>query len=1777
MTMASTTSTSAEDPDRGDATAGLAAAASPELTGGAGFTYEDGVAAVYAAALLSETTAPGLPGRQVKLLSVQQGPLGHPLDDVIVEGEGTDGVRMRLSLQVKRRLVISDSQGNTDFRDTVLRAHATVTGAEFKVGLDRVGAVTGEIADGSKRSFETLCDWARADGDVMRFVKKLRTDGVSGEKAAHFDIVRSVLSSKLPEGELDAATHLLLSHFVLMRFEMLHEGSVTEAQTVSNLANHLRPAERARADDLWRRLLALVRVSEGQAAVFDRKTLVARLNGAFPLTGAPSMQATLSQVATEARLAVAEIGNDIGGVSIPRERFVQGSREALTQHRFVQIGGLPGTGKSVVLRSLVEEALASGPALCIKSDRLSGATWSQYATAAGLGATPLEELLVELAGAGSPTVFVDGLDRVEVRHRGVLLDIFNTVLNSPLLQTWRVVATVRDTGIEPLRTWLPRGLLDDGAPVIDVTQFDDAEATLLAKEKPALAPLLFGSEQVRAIVRRPFFAGVLIRRHAAETSVPSSEIELATAWWAGGGYGAEAARAGHRRNALVSLAQAGAATLGRRIPALGLDPQALAELEADGIVRFVRTGQMVRFVHDIYFEWSFLQLLVSQGEQWLSIIRQVGEPPVLGRVVELLSQTELKDGRDWRNYLELLEGATDVRSQWLRAWMVGPIGLPSFWTHESMYNATMLADGARRVAKLAVWFQAEKTKANPMALDGKAFPDLELAQRLRLADSLAWPSDVDTWRRCCYWLLRRIDDIPTSIRPDVVAVFEVWQNVVADIANPVSELIVTLAKSWLMDIEARFHGHTFPKDRSGWDQLKRGELQELEQRLRAMLLRAGRAYTPLVLEYLSRLQTMEHVPRSAIEQLLVYAPILSEVCASQLVDFVLRVMIRPLPEEVVRRLSGSPYGPGINSHDWHSLSIDDQHTFFPCAPTREPFLSLFSHAPDEARRLVRQLANHAITAWRHLHRFDYEHRGTPIPLTLGFPRGQQTFWGGAQQYLWSRGGNWGSHAVGSGLMALEAWAFKEVEKERPVDEVLRDVLEGHESVAALGVAVGIALETRHCSETTLPLLANQRLWAWDIQRSVSDMSHGANLIGFEPKDRRHYDAVVEGNQRQGRRLDVRWLASVCVLGGGDLGTKASEAITKFADDLPFDYTEEREDSGRVQRLRRTAEIWAEVGRSTNYRATPSEDGSSVIIQLDNPKAQGPDIDAINRRQAEMVEHLTLLNWVHSCFEQNALGDGLALEQAIERARRLDTPVLFEEAHEHASSGHQRQCAVAGVAAVVLRFGEGLPSLDLEWFTDVCLRAWTSPEAPDDLFVSGSILLHHPVLYAGRGLAVLVRHGPAQRDALEALLQLAAHPYEQIVTEALGGLLAVWDQRPDVAWLALGLAVSLSIVERPSYDASQEQRTQQGRRHIEAAVRTALTRSDALEEPPQPLPSMPVAWVAASKGPRFRRGRRGKDAVIEWEHPATDLDWHLLAKVLARIPVPTVMVDEPRRDLFLSWCDGLVGWTMERLYPTWARQPGQEPLNVESNELYEWRRHLYRFLAGVSLHLEPKESARRFVEPAGGTDDETFGSLAESYVSLLTCNIMDEPVLPQIPLAILGLMVPRLLSHSSWEHAERNDGALHDAELSHIVRTLFFVDVEKALGAARFANGNWSEVSNILPLVEPVLAAQGQNPTVTSAFLTLCERAFGYYPVDRFVAQLPMMLGRDEGTPLGWRGTSLPARLAGLIQRFSEKTQPLPTEMARALLRALDALVDMGDRRASAIQTSEVFKDVRLHD
>lgn len=1748
---------------------------SPELTGGQGFSFEDAVVAVYMVALLCESTAPGLPSRVVTNVSVQQGSFGQPLDDLIVRAAGADQVSTTLSFQVKRKLVISAARGNDDFRETIVRAHRTVSAVGFQQSLDRVGAIVGEIADASKRSFETLCEWARDESCAEHLLRKLQTEGAAGSKLTQYQAVRDTLTSDVAHGELDAATHRLLAHFVLIRLDLLTEGSVEEARTVATLAGALAPADRFRADDLWRRLLALVRVSQGRAASFDRKTLVARLNGAFRLAGAPSSQQALQAIAQETRLAAAEIANSISGLSVGRDRHVQAALEATKTPGFVQIGGMPGAGKSVVLRAAVERLAAAAPVLFLKSDRLRGSTWAQYTVAAGIPPGSLEELLVDIAASGASVLFVDGIDRIEVEHRGVVLDLLNTIHESSLLSGWCVVATVRDTGMEPLRTWLPAHLFSSGVRTLAIESFDDEEAEELAKAKPALRPLLFGTEAVQEVVRRPFFAAVLAKEAEAAGVRASSEIDLAALWWQRGGYGTDPARVGYRRNALVQLAKTGAHQLGRRIPVADIDAQVLAELEADGIVRSVRAGHTVQFSHDIFFEWAFLQHLVRAEEQWPEVIREIGEPPALGRVVELLSQTELAHGENWTKYLAVLEDNQELRSQWLRAWLAGPFSLETFAKYSGTFNQAVFDVANPRVRKLVVWYQAEKTQPNATILERTDVPDLDLAKRMLYADMLGYPSDVASWARFCDWLVENAAELPTSAIPDVVEAFGVWQNMFSGYRNRVSEHIVRTCLAWLYHIEHVTHRHGFSMGRGAWLELDdaRDALEELESALRRLVLGASLAQRAVVTQYVRDLSRVERLAEAAVEAVFMQAPSLARSCPVELVEFTLSVLREPLPTHVAKEARGRSYlgSHSFGHYDWDHLSIDDQHHFFPAAPTREPFHSLLEHAPNEGRRLIRELANHAIRSWRQLHRLSYERRGTPIPFALDFPWGRQVFWGDTRLYRGARG-IFGPSAVNSGWMALEAWAFRQLEKDVPVDDVLRAVLEGQKSVGALAIAAAVALQAQHSSAASLPIATNQRLWHWDIQRHLDDRTEMANLIGFvKPHERPHAVAVKAGNERPMRRLDIRSLGTLMVLKGGDIGEQAAAAIQRFPQDLPFDYAQEREKEEVRAELARTADIWAELGKRVNYRAEVSEDKSRVLISVDNPKATGSDIDPMQARHAEMGRHLALLNWAYTYFQEGTLKETLTLNAAVQAAKGLDAEDLFAAGHESIEPMHQRQAAVAGVAAVVVR---EQAEAHLEWAVEACARAALTPEVPQRLYSRSVKLMHHPVLFGVKGLGAcfdIAREGENVRPLQFGLTELAAHPYEEIAVEALRGMLNAWTRYPDIAWAAIRLATEIALYE-VRYEADRDPEAA----HYQRVQQVVVAELERLRSG-APLPTMPIwpePWLPLGEGEAgVKRRRRGGEVEVRWRLNPVHIDTSLLQHVFDVIPVDAAVADQMHSTQFLDWCEGLAKWTIERIAPSWATNRRDLDDQYRPN-YYEWQRRLYRFLARVSLRLPTAESTRRFLVPAMETDDETFGALAEWYSRHLMVQVADAHEIPQGALDLLSVITGRVLAYQGWRYA--GDGGRSERGLVEVVKHLFFAEMGYAGGAVRFANGNWADVGALIPVFDPVLRAHGSVTFVARSWMSLCESSFEHYPVEHFVASLECLFS-SEGTPPGWRSTQLPARLSGLIQRFSERTQPMPLAMAQKLLRALDRLVDMGDRRAAAVQLSEVFRSVRLTD
>jgi hypothetical protein len=1766
---------------------------SSELGAGTGFTYEDAVGAFFLTSLLSEGYAPGIENRIVTGVSFQQKTFGEPLDDVIVDFRASDGDEARLSLQVKRSLTISAAASNGDFREVIRNAWRTFRDDDFRFGKDRVGVAVGEVSLDRARAFVSLCQAARASIEADHFLARF-ADGCNASadvRSVKRDI-ETILHGVAGGEWSDADLHRFLASLVLTHFDFLHSGAIDPADAMTRLRPCLADGSADRAPDLWSSLCQTVRNTGGSAGQYDRPRLVRELSTTFPLQVAPSLRPDITRLTQLSHDWARDIANDVSGTHLERKISRDKLAEQLTQSRFVQINGLPGSGKSAVLRQQLESDLTRGPVIFLKSDRLEGRGWAGFATHYGLSTSPLADLLVEIAATGTPTLYIDGIDRVEKAHQPIVLDVLRTILKSPVLDNWRVVVSLRDTGIEPLRNWLAEVLDKLGVRTLETSTLDDDEAEELAKAKPQLRGLLFGPTAVRDIVRRPFFAKILAQAYGSATTdtafEPQSEIDLIENWWLRGGYDSSGQDAINRRRAFIDLAGVQARHISQSIRLSDLSPQTVEQIDqltADGLIRTVRTGLTVRFAHDILFEWAFYYHLSNEGPQWPQAIRACGEPPAVARAVELLSQYEFREGKTWSESLTMISG-TDMRSQWTRAWLLGPISSEIFSKDEAQFEAAAYVNDFHFLRKALVWFQAEKTTPNPNVLAGALARD----EKIRLADALSWPSDFPSWRRLLVFVLTRLANIPVRLYPDVASVFDVWQNACAGIPNAISSAIVAHCGAWLLEMDSR-GTEEGAKANKRWGSMK--DTKEFRQSLISILAYGARTVPQPSREYLERLIGLERLRDERFGEVVIYSPLLAAPHGALLVDLTLKHLRQELPDDKIARVKlerpeprergGYSYldYPQFSTYDWSRLSLDhDVHNFWPASPLREPFRSLFKESPDEALRLVRELCNHAITSWRQLHRLvrDTPPPGTPLPLVLTFPWGTQEFWGTEREYVWYRGSG-GPNEIKCGLFALEEWCFGELERGTPVDDLIKRAVEGNQCVAVLGIAVLLALHTNRVSDTVFPLVTSQKLWSMDHNRMAQDISGGVlNLAGFTKKsDAPHAQAVKALNERPARKQQLRWLAQLYVL-NGELGERTRAAILSFKDDLPFQYEEQRAHAPSREWMTKQALEYAELADLANYMVRKVPDSDNLVeIQVAGPSANEPENVEARQNAIRYLQIRNLHIWSTKVLDGGWIDDPAKYASSLALARRFDGADLFLETGGDENL-ETRRSGIAGVAAVVLKYREGREPSELAWARNAIDRAWAATDIRSRFWSPQSINPWEPKIFVARGLGADISHGTAAADAPKMLLALVTHPLEMASLAAVQETAKLWDQNPKLAWAALVLAFELSKLHPPEESDGGRGPSSElhSRRRVDEALQTA-TDYYPNGEGWAALPTPPPAWVESEKARRRVSPSEDYDSddmensEKGWVEPPIHWYSQYAAKVLQNLPLERMLASDAKEPLLAFFAD-LLRWTNDKNAPPWVKNGRRDK---GASRLIEWTRALGSTLGGLLGLVPLADSKTRFLDPVLRLEGDVCWSLLSPLVSTYICRyIYDAANVPADAIQLLSHCLERFLASSTFASRNYSSGEFHGFDEPNILEAMMFVSDERANGAARFVNGDWTEIRTILPIIDRLVRAGGWSARVMYQFLTLCERARDTYPANVFADQILSILENAAAPLKGWHGTSNAARIAGLIQHFASRDTPLSRELGLKLLRVLDLLVDMGDRRSAALELSEVFREIR---
>ena len=113
------------------------------------------------------------------------------------------------------------------------------------------------------------------------------------------------------------------------------------------------------------------------------------------------------------------------------------------------------------------------------------------------------------------------------------------------------------------------------------------------------------------------------------------------------------------------------------------------------------------------------------------------------------------------------------------------------------------------------------------------------------------------------------------------------------------------------------------------------------------------------------------------------------------------------------------------------------------------------------------------------------------------------------------------NSLACAFLALAYWAHKQLDAGRPTDDVICEVVEGHESWTVLCLAGALALETSHVSPAVLPIATSQRLWQDDFARANQESVPDIHFLGIGNLTRLNGDKATAAGYLNGRKSRFR--------------------------------------------------------------------------------------------------------------------------------------------------------------------------------------------------------------------------------------------------------------------------------------------------------------------------------------------------------------------------------------------------------------------------------------------------------------------------------------------------------------------------------------------------------------------------------------------------------------------------------------------------------------------------------
>ena len=1099
---------------------------SPYATGGGGVTFERKVAVQYLAHLLTGGGVPELgDGRRIVSVAFQQ-ETEFPVDDLVITAarQGESGTSLLLSLGVRRspNLVQSDQQTRKLVRDYVSAViNAPTGGPEQRFGLVVAGPQT------HAQQLGTLADLAAVQMDGPGFFNLIETPnrfdvGIRGRLSQFEALVGHALRDlgvAEPRTELiRQRTWELLSKLTVLMPRLESPDEMDWAAITNNLIAVANPSDLEGATRLRDRLAFLASEYSPKAARIDLNILRRDAHGALDPKAGRHQQGwqALDHLHDRALNSVRdEIVTSDGHrrLRIDRSRIAQELTAICAESTALVVIGESGVGKSVLtlrsLASVADDAPELAQVQCINLRHIHKLTVEFEST---LGC-PLSTLLSEFS-APQRMLVIDGADAVAEGWE----DVFRYFIDAAFEADLRVIAiTATEVGQVAL------DILKDrfGTEVAEyvVPPLHDAEIQEIVDTFAELGNV-DANTQSRELLRRLVVVDLLVR--GGVTDLPLSDAGAMREIWSGLVRKRESADRGHpdaREVALLRLADLELSGGDRLSVISGLDGAALAGLRQDGLLQTSEDNPFMigpDFAHDEVRRYAVARLLLSENNpasklliagvpRWTlsaarlasaTLLEQPEGPhiPLTGRFGKLQASfdavVEAGHGARWGDVPgEALLSMPDCGAVLRDAW-------PDLKSDD--------AAGIQRLARLV----------NQRLRDRNGFVNpasIEPIVCLMLEDSEPWRSGEYASNLLKDWLRGHVVTGTSTGHPARIRLRERLMEAYAESDRLLGERLRDQAASRSEQVGGP--AHQLEQTHPEWfvSQLDYG-----------MPPRRKRPQVPSVCR-----------DRDYLELLALLGPDLGDEGES-----ILQRVAQDAPSSLVPAVEAlltpqalSQYRRGLLAELTEAYYLDDEgsHSHFDADGIRRhdprysgsmgplaawylgPFSVLFQTDPRGGIAVLNRLLNHAALVrartLARLQAMNPGHQDLDISMferELDVSGKPKTYVGDEQVWYWYRGTGVGPYPCISALQALERACDQFIEQGAPINKLIAVLLEGCESLAMVGLSMGILV--RHFEDAGSSLdsyFADPLVWHLEFERVAKEGSMlAAGSEGIKAPERR---------------------------------------------------------------------------------------------------------------------------------------------------------------------------------------------------------------------------------------------------------------------------------------------------------------------------------------------------------------------------------------------------------------------------------------------------------------------------------------------------------------------------------------------------------------------------------------------------------------------------------------------------------------------------------------------------